>query len=369
MAIPSSISIPNLYVQDPFSSALQQGLGSFQKSMQMKQQQDQFNKQQGLREQLAQMQMQQEQAKANLALTQAKTEGMPGQQMQAQQKAQMDMMYKQRTQDNKLIELATNNPDMLNNPQVMAQFNAATQRVSQDLPIPGQMQQPQGGMQQQGLQGSLQAMQGAQPGAMQAQQQGQPQQDVAEQMQFRQEQKMIPAETKNMMMRSTSAKLMMDDVEQDLKQLEPFFGKTNSLKGAVRAFAADKGLSDDKEGRLYNTLSSKIKALGGEVAAGMSKSRSEATIKEWQDISNPITSGTVSFDQVMSNLNGLRDIHSLNHSTLFANYPISAKHDEDFYNKRSGQIKSKYPQAEAKKAPEMQYTPDQIQAELKRRGL
>jgi hypothetical protein len=59
MAIPSSISIPNLYVQDPFSSALQQGLGSFQKSMQMKQQQDQFNKQQGLREQLAQMQMQQ----------------------------------------------------------------------------------------------------------------------------------------------------------------------------------------------------------------------------------------------------------------------------------------------------------------------
>jgi hypothetical protein len=178
MAIPSSISIPNLYVQDPFSSALQQGLGSFQKSMQMKQQQDQFNKQQGLREQLAQMQMQQdqaqqaqaaqmdpialEQAKANLALTQAKTEGIPVQQMQAQQKAQMDMMYKRRTQDNKLIELVTNNPDMLNNPKVMAQFNVATQRVSQDLPIPGQMQQPQGGMQQQGLQGSLQAMQGAQ---------------------------------------------------------------------------------------------------------------------------------------------------------------------------------------------------------------
>jgi hypothetical protein len=385
MAIPSSITIPNLYVPTGLHSAVSSFLPALQSSMQMKQAQEQ----QGLQNQLAQMKMAQaqaeqersaqfdpialQQAQADLAQTQAKTAGMPGQQMQAQNKAQMDMMYKQRTQNNELIKMVNQNPDLLSDPGIAARFQEATKDVSQ--PLFGGMGGAQGQPQMQGQQqmpGQIQQM--PQQGQMQLQQQPQQQEqlqpvttNVAEQMQFMNEQKNIPADIKNQMIRSNSAKLMIDDVKATLGELQPFFGPENSLSGAVRGFAAEHGLSDDQQGRMYNSLSKKIMATAGEVAAGMTKSRSEATLKEWQDIVDPRTSKGIGFKQVMQNLGALEDIHNINHDAMFSNYPISRKHDEDFYSSRSKKIKGKYKNPRAKDQF-ADVSLEDIQAERKRRA-
>ena len=224
--------------------------------------------------------------------------------------------FKQRAQDNKIIELGTNNPDLLKDPQFESQYNRARGRVSQDLfddtaqYVEQKMAAPEDMVRD----------------------------NIKDEMLYRQEQKNIPADLKNQMTRSSSASLMIEDLDKSFEKLSPFFGTTGSLKGAMRAYAASRGLSDDEAALEYNALEKKIMATAGEVAAGMTKSRAASTLEEWRDIVDPRTSKIISYPQIKKNLNALKDVHNFNLKALYEGYPISKKRHEKFIEKEMKEI-------------------------------
>jgi hypothetical protein len=339
-------------------------MGGMEQSRAAKQQQEQM----GLQRQLAELKQQQmaqqmEQAKAmgplqqqlleaQIGATQAKTAGLPSQEG-------IQVLEKQRVAAQGFIDAASKNPEILTQPGSAERYTQAINLLNQ---YPQMLQQMQMGQPQQQPMLPTDDAQEAPP-------------NIIENVRFHQEQKDIPSDIKNQMIRSSSAKLMMGDVKKDLEKLKPYFGLTGSIQGAIDGYAASVGLSDNDTARLKNTLPKKIMALAGEVAAGMTKSRAESTIKEWQDIVNPITGKFVGFNQVMDNLNALEDIHNINHDALFSNYPVSKKRDEDFHSRMSEKYRSKDVPREATEEVKdtvtetPQYTKEEILAEIKRRGL
>jgi uncharacterized protein YfiM (DUF2279 family) len=194
-------------------------------------------------------------------------------------------------------------------------------------------------MQQQQMQQVQQ--QGMQPEQMQQQPFGQeaPQQQAGENdvglnyadtLMLRDEHKNTPADLKNQQIRSTSAKVMSNRLRGQIERLKPFFGAKNSLSAAFRSYATNKGLSDDKSAREYNTLKDSINSLAGEVTAGMSKSRAESIIREWQGIVDPTKGTTTGYDQVIQNLDNLGDILDVNHEALFQGAPVSKRVNDKF---------------------------------------
>lgn len=234
----------------------------------------------------------------------------------AMEQATLGVEFKQRAQDNKIIELGTNNPDLLKDPQFESQYNRARGRVSQDLfddtdqYVEQKMAAPEDMVRD----------------------------NIKDEMLYRQEQKNIPADLKNQMTRSSSASLMIEDLDKSFEKLSPFFGPTGSLKGATRAYAASRGLSDDEAALEYNALEKKIMATAGEVAAGMTKSRAASTLEEWREIVDPRTSKIISYPQIKKNLNALKDVHNFNLKALYEGYPISQRRHEKFIEKEMKEI-------------------------------
>jgi len=270
------------------SQMLQGGMAGYQQAQKMKQQKMQ-------QEQAQQMApLQQQLLMAQIGKAQAEGGAIPMKIKSEHVKQLMD-------HDAKLLQVAKESPDSMQNKDFARAVVTARKRMSQGEAGYGQQEQ-----------------QAVDVGAPKSEVNADDIRQAQESARSREIKATVNPQIQQQRVRARSSDVMLKNIKKDLAEVMPNIGGAKNIEQAIASYAQSTGLDIGESKRKLNSLfNKKIKIFSEELSAGLGTPAAEKAHERIASFADPSSDSYGNVQQLMENLNALEEMHRINYESLF----------------------------------------------------